>query len=83
MPEILKDYCDGNDYKTHSLFSLHANGLQVQLYHDDVELCNPLGSSRTKHKVGMFNVQIVCVTCDKYMYVLCRALLLHPWKPTS
>ena len=31
--------------------------LQVILYYDDVEICNPLGSRTKKHKLGM-----------KYMY---------------
>ena len=51
-PDVVRDYCDGSECKTHPLFSLRANGLQIMLYYDDVELCNPLGSSRTKHKVG-------------------------------
>ena len=48
----MSDYCDGSENKDHPLFSVHANGLQILLYYDDVELCNPLGSSRKKHKVG-------------------------------
>ena len=51
---ILRDYCDGSEFAIHPLFELHKNGLQIQLYYDDVEMCNPLGSSRKKHKVGKY-----------------------------
>ena len=52
---ILSDYCDGEHFKApDSLFSVHFNGLQILFYYDDVEVCNPLGSKRTKHKLGKF-----------------------------
>ena len=49
---ILCDLCDGDQYKTHPLFSVQKDDLQLLVYYDDVELYNPLGSSRTKHKLG-------------------------------
>jgi hypothetical protein len=48
------DFHDGCVYKSHPLFSIHPNALQVCLYYDDVEFCNPLGSKKTKHKLGIF-----------------------------
>ena len=45
----LEDYCDGTQFAEHPLFSLDECGLQVMLYYDDVEVCNPLGSSATVH----------------------------------
>ena len=50
---FLEDYCDGEAYQSHPLFRLETKSFQLLLYFDDVELCNPLGSKRTKHKVGM------------------------------
>ena len=48
---VMKDYCDSPKAKEHPLFgSSHA--LQIFLYYDEVELCNPIGSSRKKHKLG-------------------------------
>lgn len=29
--------------------------LQITLYYDELELCNPLGSHRKKHKIGIDN----------------------------
>ena len=44
--EILGDYCDGINYMTEH----HA--LQIILYYDELELCNPLGTSAKIHKIG-------------------------------
>ncbi len=49
---LLVDYCDGRKFKTHALFRNRNSAIVFFLYFDDVELCNPLGSKRTKHKVG-------------------------------
>ena len=48
----LEDYCDGTQFSEHPLFSTDECGLQVMLYYDDVEVCNPLGSAATVHKLG-------------------------------
>lgn len=44
--------CDGSVYKTHPLFSQDNSAIQIIAYFDEVELCNPLGSSTKKHKLG-------------------------------
>lgn len=49
---ILSDYCDGKQYREHTLFSTDPVALQLILYYDELELCNPLGSRRKKHKIG-------------------------------
>ena len=47
---LLGDYCDGELYATSALFQEDPCALQIQLYYDELELCNPLGSK--KHKLG-------------------------------
>lgn len=47
---LLGDYCDGTLYATNLLFQEDPCALQIQLYYDELELCNPLGSK--KHKLG-------------------------------
>ncbi len=42
---------DGNYYKTNELFPGEHPTIAVILYVDDFEICNPLGTSRKKHKV--------------------------------
>lgn len=39
-------------FQTHPLFSKDPSGLQIMLYYDDVEVCNPLGSKAKIHKLG-------------------------------
>ena len=48
----LEDFCDGLMLKEHPLFQLDKEALQIFLYYDDVEMCNPLGSKKTVHKLG-------------------------------
>uniref|UniRef100_A0A1X7UZQ4 Uncharacterized protein n=1 Tax=Amphimedon queenslandica TaxID=400682 RepID=A0A1X7UZQ4_AMPQE len=42
---LLSDFCDGDLFACHPLFSLHSSALQIILYYDDMEICNPLGIS--------------------------------------
>jgi hypothetical protein len=56
----LSDFCDGTLFKTYLLFSEHSNALQIILYYDDLELCNPLGSNTKKHKIGVTILVCMC-----------------------
>ena len=47
----MADMCDGQAFATHPLYSLDHQALQIVLY-DDLEICNPLGPSVKKHKLG-------------------------------
>jgi len=47
-----EDFCDGTYFKTHPLFSQQQTSLQIQMYYDDFETANPLGSKRGIHKLG-------------------------------
>ena len=48
----LGDYCDGELYLNSELFKEDPCALQIQLYYDEVEVCNPIGSKAKKHKLG-------------------------------
>lgn len=50
---LLSDFCDGSAYSSHQLFSHSTRCLELILYYDDVEICNPLGSRAKTHKLGM------------------------------
>lgn len=54
----IRDFCDGEVYKSHPLFSLHPTALQIFFYFDDVEVCNPLGSKTKTHKLS--NLLCMC-----------------------
>lgn len=47
-----RDISDGSYFKHHSLFSQQEPALQIQLYYDDFETANPLGSKKGVHKLG-------------------------------
>lgn len=49
---ILGNYCDGEQYQYHPLFKLGTPALQIALYYDELEVCNPLGSKASIHKLG-------------------------------
>ena len=48
------DICDGEIFKNNRIFTAHQNGLQIILYHDEIEVCNPLGSHNGKHKLDLY-----------------------------
>ncbi|XDV17710.1 hypothetical protein PO909_023532 [Leuciscus waleckii] len=50
--DTYRDLCDGQYYKNHPLYSIHSNALQIQIYYDDFETANPLGSQHGIHKLG-------------------------------
>lgn len=48
----MRDYCDGTHFANHPLYSRYPNALQIQMYFDDLETTNPLGSKTKIHKMG-------------------------------
>jgi len=49
----MSDYCDGEGFMTHPLFLVYDDALQIFLYFNELEVCNPLGSKVKIHKLGM------------------------------
>lgn len=48
---IFEDVSDGENFKCNPLFSTDKNAIQLILYQDSFEVCNPLGSFKKKHKI--------------------------------
>lgn len=63
---MMRDYSDGCQFSTHPLFQLYPESLQIQLYYDDVETTNPLGSKTKIHKMGAvyFTLQNLPPECN-------------------
>lgn len=40
---LLSELCDGKTFKSHPLFSVRSNALELFSYFDELEVCNPLG----------------------------------------
>lgn len=49
--EVISDFCDGEFIRNHEACKNHET-LQLALYFDELEVSNPLGSRRGKHKLG-------------------------------
>ena len=50
---VLSDFCDGELFKAHPLFSTDLFALQIIAYFDELEVCNPLGMHIKRHKLGI------------------------------
>lgn len=55
---VMRSYLDGRRAKSHSLVCRYPNIIRLQLYWDDVEVANPLGSKTSIHKLAAFYYQI-------------------------
>lgn len=51
-PDLFTDLKDGSYFKNHPLYSTKKYAFQIQLYYDDFEPVNALGSKRGIHKIG-------------------------------
>lgn len=52
------DVCDGKVFQSHPIFSNDPLTLQLILFYDEVEVCNPLGTHVKKHKLGILSFTI-------------------------
>ena len=50
---MIATFRDGKKFAENELFKSDSKVLQINLYFDEVEVCNPLGSKRKIHKLGM------------------------------
>ena len=59
--DLIGDFCDGLLFKHHLLFSKSPKSLQLIVYFDEVEVCNPLGGHAGIHKLGTVHFVGACV----------------------
>ena len=52
--EVFYDICDGEFCKNDPFFVEHEDAVQIIIYHDAVEVYNPLGSHAAIHKLDIF-----------------------------
>lgn len=50
-PNVLRDIVDGYVSSTNAFFNNNQNALKIIIYQAALELVNPLGSAKTKHKL--------------------------------
>lgn len=51
---ILASFIDGQHFKNHPFFQKYKHAIRLQLYYDELEIVNPLGSKTGIHKLGVF-----------------------------
>lgn len=49
VPDVYRDFCCGSTFKNIDLFKDHPNSLQLQIFIDGFEVCNPLKTKTTMH----------------------------------
>lgn len=52
--DFLASFVDGDHFKDHPLFQKHRHALRIQVYYDELEIVNPLGSKTGILKLGAF-----------------------------
>ena len=65
----MSDFTDGQYFKSHPVFTLYKDGLQIFFYFDDLEVCNPLGSKRKIHKLSKCILTMISAN-DQYKLML-------------
>ena len=68
------DVQDGCIYQNDDYFEEHENALCIVLYHDELEVCNPLGSNAGTHKLDVYYYTIANL-CPKYRSKRCAIRL--------
>lgn len=56
---VYVDFCCGQAYKSNELFQSNPLAIQIKLFTDDFEPCNPLQSKAGVHKITAFYFQIM------------------------
>ena len=76
-PDFVNDYCDDHYCCQHPVLSTNNPFLQIILYYDELELCNPLGSKR-KNLVSCSNLVSCykCVMCYWEKNIVCIMYVL-------
>ena len=59
---IFYDISDGQCFKNNPIFQEHEDALQIILYHDEVEVYNPLGSHVGKHNIDLYYYTLANIT---------------------
>ena len=71
---VIADFCDVSLFQTHEFFRVYTDALQLIIYYDEVEICNPLGSRAGVHKLGKLIVctpiAFKCVVVGLFYYTL-------------
>jgi hypothetical protein len=62
IPDVYTNYRDGSEFKNHPFLQKHDDVLRINLYYDDIDVVNPIGSQSAVYKVACFyfTIQNAC-----------------------
>ena len=72
----LVDFCSGKLFLTHSFFNNERENLRIHLYCDEIEVCNPLGTSKSISKLTCIYYTIGNLGTKFYSSLKCIFLAL-------
>lgn len=72
---VFYDIRDGACFKYNPIFQINTDALQIIIYHDEIEVCNPLGSHIGKHKVDLYYYTLANIN-PKFRSKLCAIRLV-------
>uniref|UniRef100_A0A7M5VG98 C2H2-type domain-containing protein n=1 Tax=Clytia hemisphaerica TaxID=252671 RepID=A0A7M5VG98_9CNID len=52
--DVLFDFQDGELFQNDKYFQDHKDAIALIIFHDEIEVCNPLGSKAGKHKLDLY-----------------------------
>jgi hypothetical protein len=74
-----KSFVDGNQFKNNPFLQAHPRAIRLQIYYDDIEITNPIGTKTGSHKIGAFYFTIqnlsyrrVSSLSNVHMFLLCH-----------
>lgn len=81
MENNIKSYTDTSNFKNNLFFLEFPNAIRIDLYYDDIEIVNPLGSKKGLNKLGVFYFKIqnfppMFNSCLQNIYIL---LICYSW----
>ena len=79
--DILFDFQDGELYQNDQYFKDHKQAIALIIFHDEIEVCNPLGSKAGKHKLDLYYYTVANLS-PKYRSRHCAVRLLAIAKST-
>jgi hypothetical protein len=54
FPSTYSSYLDGEEYLNHPFLQKNKDVVRINLYYDDIDVCNPIGSQSAVYKVACF-----------------------------
>jgi hypothetical protein len=51
--DVVKDVRDGINFQNNSYFVKNPEAVPLLIFQDELEVCNPIGSGKTKHKINV------------------------------